>query len=380
MFCKDAVAKYKSRLNKRRGETLAFTAVTIFGLLVLLVTCALALIYMTLCPSKRHLFNLVEHNGDVSNFTHIRIINQTPQGSTKLMTKSTRASTTSFEAIFKNYGMNKQNRLGLSKFSSRQPGFALFHSASIAVSSVLGYDATCENVDQAFKLEAGTGFNGSVEILAGNGDASVYIVGKEQFDPWRKKGMYLKNLYINCSNGVVDVSKLSGLEVLIRADLAVYRYPIPPAVTVRDLITSNMTLYTRDRDILVDSLVLYDGGFANISSSTGNIILKNAGEGDGDVHVFAEYGNVEVHVKCLYAGAYNVQAGQGIIYMRTTTCIHLPGPSCSNKKWSTLPALYQGVGVLHYHCFQGYLGYKYGRSKILIYAKTGDVTFVASDP
>ena len=112
MFCKDAVAKYKSRLNKRRGETLAFTAVTIFGLLVLLVTCALALIYMTLCPSKRHLFNLVEHNGDVSNYTHIRIINQTPQGSTKLMTKSTRASTTSFEAIFKNYGMNKQNRLG----------------------------------------------------------------------------------------------------------------------------------------------------------------------------------------------------------------------------------------------------------------------------
>jgi len=263
-------------------------------------------------------------------------------------------------------------------------------SASINTATVLGYDSTCENAVQAFTVDPGHHFVGQVELHAD--ESSDVIINSDQRYKAGKQGISFNDLNVATMYGDVNMSHVDAASIKITSTFDVSQTSNVPTyllkkqanglIYLNEITVKNLTISTITGNVIIENLVVKEGGLVNITTKSGTITLKNIGEGGDSYYISSENGNlIDVAVNGrVFHGSYNAQAVEGVVFFSPTSNMHTIGPLCSaTDSWKKLMKLREHVGALHHHCKQGSLGFAYGEQLLNIYAGKGDINLLAEN-
>ena len=331
-------------------------------------------------------FHLATTSTSFLGLKNIVIINRSPHGEITMTAASSGFNGgDALKIESKNYAVNDDNRKMLT--SSQLLDATTFSVLASAVdeSKFLGIDVSCEHVFSNMALH---NFTGTVN-LRGERDAGIKVSSEAPFE-LGKAGLYVEHLNIQADTGAINVTGISTSSLKVTVPKLPFQIRKPRGVYLQNVVSSYIQVQSDSRDIHVDGAVLPfasrlnsggNGRALNVSTKTGDIFVSNVGEG-GDIFAASQEGNIVVRLNGrAFHGAYNAQAGQGVVFFSPTSSMHKSGPVCSpTDSWKKLPSLKEGIGALHHHCKQGHVGFAYGKQRVELYTASGDITLISSEP
>ena len=384
--CNDPRKYYEEQSNTGKS-LIAFLLGFIVVLFLTLSTLGIiALSYMSICENSDSYY-LTDSPQSLINLTNVVIFNRTPFGTIKIKSDS---SNDKLQVSVKNYGLNGGNREQMTTMKRESQNLFHIQSKSINTATVLGYDSTCENAVQVFTVDPGYEFLGSIELNADE-SSDIVIDGTNTFNAG-SQGISFNELNVNTMYGDVNMSYVDANSIKISSSFDISQTSNIPSyllkskanglMYLKDVTVKDLSISTVTGNVLIENLVVKDGGSVNITTTSGTITLKNVGDGGDSYYISSESGyliDITLNGRA-FQGSYNAQAAEGVVFFSPTSNMHSVGPLCSKTdSWRKLKKLRERVGPLHHHCKQGSLGFAYGEQLLNIYAGKGDINLLAEN-
>ena len=209
---------------------------------------------------------------------------------------------------------------------------------------------TCENAVQVFTVDPGYEFLGSIELNADE-SSDIVIDGTNTFNAG-SQGISFNELNVNTMYGDVNMSYVDANSIKISSSFDISQTSNIPSyllkskanglMYLKDVTVKDLSISTVTGNVLIENLVVKDGGSVNITTTSGTITLKNVGDGGDSYYISSESGyliDITLNGRA-FQGSYNAQAAEGVVFFSPTSNMHSVGPLCSKTdSWRKLKKL-----------------------------------------